>query len=93
MCAPGKFSLENNPECTVCGDGAVTPFNASTSCISCEDNSRPSFDKTVCDCDRGFYLPDHLGEAIECQESPVGGNCEEQGTKFSNIAASPGWWR
>lgn len=96
-CEAGFFALEAQIECSVCTSGTFTPFERSTECIPCGANSRPDFFKTTCECDRGYYFPDHLqqevDEVLQCVSCPDGANCDDEGTLFTTMEAKSGWWR
>jgi len=103
-CAIGRYSAIGAPDCKVCEEGSVNAVEGSPLCHVCDPTvSTANLLRTECLCNSGYFLPNYDGlypngytegtNDWKCESCIHGADCRAPGTRWSALAALPGWWR
>ena len=95
-CGPGYYSGVGAAACSVCGTGQVTDEKATVSCFACPAaTTQANFLQTMCVCNAGYFMPYYTpgNNSFVCQPCPLGANCTQPGTDWTNIQSLSCYWR
>ena len=95
-CGPGFYSGVGAVQCEVCGPGQVTDEAATVACYACPPlTTVANFLLTKCLCLPGYYMPFYTPghNNFTCIDCPLGADCTQTGTDWTNLASLPCFWR